>query len=80
MKTITVKLPPGLDSKLERLAGKLKKTKSVVVRLAIEELLRSPDLDGKLSAFDMLKGFSGILEGLPKDLSCVESYLDGYGE
>jgi len=41
-KTITVKLSPELDRNLERLSARLRKTKSVVVRLAIEELLRQP--------------------------------------
>ena len=79
MKTITVKLPPEVDAKLERTAAQLNKTKSVLVRLAIQELLKQPDLAGKLSAFDMVSEHCGALEGLPKDLSRAAKYMGGYG-
>ena len=39
MKTLTVKVPDDLDRELERAAGERGASKSVLVRLAIRELL-----------------------------------------
>ena len=79
-KTITTKLPLSLDRQLEKLAARLKKTKSVVVRLAIQELLRQPDLEFKLSAYEVLSEFEGSISGLPEDLSKNTKYMKGYGQ
>ena len=79
-KTITVKLPPNLDRQLEKLSLRIKKTKSVVVRLAIQELLRQPDLEFKLSAYEMLSEFAGSIGELPADLSENAKYMKGYGQ
>lgn len=79
-KTITVKLPLELDRHLERLASRLNKTKSLLVRLAIEELLRQPEAESKLSAFEALSGYAGILTGLPANLAEASKQLKGYGE
>ena len=76
MKTITVKLPPELDDKLEALARKINKTKSVVVRLALEEILRRP---GGPSAHDLLENFCGRI-GTTKDLSTNQKYMSDYGK
>ena len=79
MKTVTVKLSPELDHKVERLAAKLKRTKSVIIRLALEELVRRRDLAEKLSAFSMIEPYLGVLEDLPPSLSLAESHMKGYG-
>ncbi len=80
MKTITVKIPPDVDAKLECTAAQLKKTKSVLVRLAIQELLNQPDLASKLSAFDMLSAHCGSLDKLPRDLSHSSKHMISYGK
>ena len=80
MKTITVKLPPALDSKLEALARKAKKTKSVVVRLALEQLLREHNAAEMFSAHDLLSDFCGTVEGKTKDLSYAARHMDDYGK
>lgn len=79
-KTITVKLSPALDSKLEQLAANLKKTKSLLVRLAIEELLRQPKISNKLSPYTLLAEYAGSLTSLPSDLSSSSKHLEGYGK
>ena len=78
-KTITVKLSPALDSKLEQLAANLKKTKSLVVRLAIQELLRQPKISNRLSSYTLLAEYAGSLTSLPADLSSSSKHLEGYG-
>jgi len=78
-KTITVKLSPELGRNLERLSARLRKTKSVVVRLAIEELLRQPGAETKLSAFEVLSEFAGSLSGLDEDVSYNSKHLNAYG-
>jgi predicted DNA-binding protein len=80
MKTITVKLSPALDSKLEALAKKVKKTKSVVVRLALEQLLREKSASEVFSAHDLLSDFCGAVEGKTKDLSYATRHMDDYGK
>jgi hypothetical protein len=69
-----------MNSKLDRMSQRLKKTKSVVVRLAIEELLRSPGLEGRLSGHDLLGPFVGCIDTGESDLSFNKLHLAGYGK
>jgi predicted DNA-binding protein len=79
MSTITVKLTPSLYRQLEKLSSRLKKRKSVVVRLAIEELLRQTDLKSKFSAYDLLAKYVGSVRGLDSRISEDSKDLEGYG-
>jgi predicted DNA-binding protein len=80
MKTISVKLPPDLNAKLDALSKRLGKSKSILIRLALSELLRNPDMSDKLSAHELLRPYIGAVAGLPSDLSFVANNLKGYGE
>jgi len=80
MKTMTLKLPAELSDRLDALARKLKKNKSILVRLALQELLRQPEMADKLSAHDLLSPYIGTVKGLPKNLSSAANDLDGYGQ
>lgn len=79
MKTVTVKLPLELNKRLDTVAARLKKTKSVLIRLAIQELLQQPDIASKVSAYEVLADYCGVVNGMPSDLSSSKSYLEGYG-
>ena len=79
MKTISIKLPEELNTKVERLAALLKNTKSMVVRLAIQELFRKKQPEESFSAFSLLEPYCGILKDLPADLSSAKDRMKGYG-
>ena len=78
MKTLSVKLPDGLDAKLTAAAKRRKTTKSAVVRKVLEPALR---VDGKPrggSALDLARDLVGCLEG-PGDLSVNKAYFKTFG-
>jgi hypothetical protein len=68
MKPLQVYLPEADLLRLERWADKRGWTKSQAVRVALRALLREEGEDGLLGA-------SGMIEGLPEDLS---TRIDGY--
>lgn len=78
MKTISLKLPDPLHAKLERLAKSRKRTKSDVVREALEQMLNGSTAAKPLSVLDLAGDLAGCLEG-PGDLSTNPKYMEGYG-
>lgn len=79
MKTVTVKLPPALNARLDRAAKQRGQSKSDVVREALESLLNG--LRGTRparSALDLAGDLVGSIEG-PGDLSTNPKYLEGLG-
>lgn len=79
MGTLTVKLPPPLEARLDALVRRRGQRKSVLVREAIERLVaeRGEEVEG--SVFDLLKDLKGVASG-PKDLSSNRKHLQGYGK
>ncbi len=70
---MSIKLPRHLGAKVARLAKRQGKTRSQVVRDALEaypEGRRFGDVAGR---------FAGIARGLPSDLSTNPKHLEGYG-
>ena len=78
MKTISLKLPDGLDARLGAIARNARKSKSAVVREAIEVYLDQPPQRSDGSCADRSRDLAGCLEG-PRDLSSNKRHLRGYG-
>ena len=79
MGTLTVKLPPALEAKLEALVERRGRRKSELVREAIERLVDEPEQRPQLSVYDLIKDLKGSFRG-PKDLSTNPKYMKGFGE
>jgi hypothetical protein len=80
MKTISLKLPVGLHTKLIRAAKQRKQSKSNVVRTALEEFLNgAPGTQKPVSALELAGDLVGRWQG-PGDLSTNPRYMEGFGE
>jgi Arc/MetJ-type ribon-helix-helix transcriptional regulator len=80
MRSLTVKIPAPLQGKLDAEARKSRKSKSELVREALERLLKEPAGRGP-SAHDLLKDLQGKPKrGTPSDLSTNPRHFEGYGE
>jgi len=77
METISLKLPPALQSLLEAEARRRQTTKSKLVRDCLEHMLR-PGQGAVLSCHDLAQDLAGSLRG-PRDLATNKKYLKGFG-
>lgn len=80
MGTLTVKLPPPLEAKLDALVRRRKQRKSVLVREAIERLVDERDGSSKGSVYDLVKDLKGIVKNGPKDLSTNPKHMRSFGK
>jgi hypothetical protein len=78
MKTLSVKLPDGLNAKLAAAARQRKTTKSTVVRKALEAVFRNDRKPQRGSALDLAGDLAGCVEG-PGDLSVNKAYFKTFG-
>ena len=78
MRTLSVKLPDGLDAKLTAAARRRKTNKSALVRKALEGVLREPGTSADGSALDLVRDLVGCVAG-PADLSVNKAYLKTFG-
>jgi predicted DNA-binding protein len=78
MKTISLKVPEALDSKLSAAARRLKRTKSAVVREVLEDYLDKSKPAKGVSCYDLAADLVGCFEG-PTDLSTNKKYMEGFG-
>jgi hypothetical protein len=79
LKTITVKLPGGLEARLRAAVAKRRSTRSTLVREALEAHLAGPLSPGTGgSCLDLAADLVGTLEG-PADLSSNRGRLRRYG-
>ena len=78
MKTITVKLPDGVDAQLTATAQRRRTTKSAIVRAALEDALARNGKPRNGSALALARGLVGCLAG-PGDLSTSKARLAGFG-
>ena len=80
MKTISLKLPAGLNVRLERAARRGGRSKSEIVRAALEQFLNGePKAKRQVSALDALRPWIGCVEG-PRDLATNPKYMEGFGQ
>ncbi len=76
MKTISLKLPPDLSVRLERVAREQGKSKSEIIRAALEQHLKA---ERPMSALELAGDLVGSCKG-PADLSTNPQHMEGYGE
>lgn len=79
MKTISLKLPDRLHAELNRVAEERGRSKSDVVRTAIEEHLNGEKTPARGSFLEAARKWIGCVEG-PADLSTNTEYMEGFGE
>ncbi len=79
MKTLTLKLPEILATRLNILAREKGVSKSEIVRRALMEYFAHDDGHKTGSFLDLSKDLAGSIEG-PSDLSTNKAYLERYGK
>lgn len=77
METISLKLPPALQSLLKAEARRRQTTKSELVRDCLAQMLR-PGRGAIVSCHDLAQDLAGSLHG-PRDLATNKKYLKGFG-
>ena len=78
MRTVTLKLPASLATRLNSIVRRRSTTRSAVVREALEAHLGSQSGGGD-SCLELAGDLVGSLKGLPRDLSSSPRHLKGYG-
>lgn len=78
MKTLSVKVPDGLDARLAALARQQGASKSEIVRKALEGLLARNGRPRRGSALDLAGDLVGRVAG-PGDLSFRKAHLRHFG-
>jgi hypothetical protein len=78
MPTITMKLPHSLAARLNSAVKRRGRSRSAVVREALEAYLERSGEAAIGSCFDLARDLGGSLEG-PADLSTNPRHLRGYG-
>ena len=76
MKTVSVKLPTPLAAWLTQQAKELGRSKSALVRQALEQRRSQP---GKSTCLDLMQDLCGSIRG-PRDLSTNPKHLAGLGK
>ncbi|GKT09524.1 CopG family ribbon-helix-helix protein [Desulforhabdus sp. TSK] len=79
MKTIALKLPDALLTQIEHAANKRGKTRSAVMREAMEEFLADHRNLAGGSCLDLLRDLAGCLQA-PEDLSRNPTHMGDYGK
>ena len=81
MTTLTLKISETMAAELEAKAKRLSKSKSEIVRSALDKDLHGPGKQSEISAYDALEalGVIGCVEDAPPDLSTNKKYMEGYG-
>jgi Arc/MetJ-type ribon-helix-helix transcriptional regulator len=80
MTTITCKLPEKLAAQLDALARTERRSKSDLVREALEERLKANRRRVHVTAFDLVKHLCGSIKGGPTDLATKPKYIECFGE
>ena len=78
MKTLSLKVPAILNDRLEKLAKETRRSKSMVIRMAIEEYQRRAGRVDRKSFFSQAEDLAGCVDA-PSDLSTNRKRLRGYG-
>ncbi len=79
MPTISVKLTEQDANLLERVALRMRTSKSQVIRDALQKGLKRDHVDSRGSFYEMVKDLVGSVEDAPPDLSTNPKYLEGFG-
>ena len=79
MKTISLKLPAPLANWLAKRANELGRSRSDLVRQALEEQREGKNSKSEKSCAELLAEFSGFFQG-PRDLSTNPKYMRDFGK
>jgi plasmid stability protein len=79
MKTLTLKLPEILWTKLKVAARRTGRSQSALVREAMEAFLDSEERVQRGSFLDQARDLVGSLDGGPGNLATSKKHLSGYG-
>jgi len=79
MRTLTCKIPEKLAAQLDALARTERRSKSAVVREALENRLKAQRQRGQVTAYDLAKHLCGSIKGGPSDLATNPKYMEGFG-
>ena len=79
MTTITCKLPEKLAAQLDALARTERRSKSALVREALEDRLKGKRRRGQVMAYDLVKHLCGSIKDGPSDLATNPKYMEGFG-
>ena len=79
MKTISLKLPAPLANWLARRANELGRSRSDLVRQALEEQRQGKNSTGEKSCAELMAEFGGFFRG-PRDLSTNPKYMRDFGK
>jgi hypothetical protein len=80
MTTITCKVPEKLAAQLNSVARAERRSKSALVREALEDRLKRKPRRGVVSGYDLVKHLCGSLKGGPTDLATNPVHMRGFGE
>ena len=80
MTTLTCHIPDSLAVRLEAFAEKEHRSKSAVLREALEAKLQDSHKQVGVKAGALVKHLRGCIEGAPSDFSVNPKYLEGFGE
>jgi predicted transcriptional regulator len=78
MKTVAIKLPNDLLTKIQHVAKKRGETRSAVMREALEEAFSQKENEDTGSCLDLARDLAGCVQG-PPDLSTNPMHMDRYG-
>jgi hypothetical protein len=76
MRTVTLKLPEAQAELLERKARALGRSKSALIRQAVQEVLSSGQAG---SCHDLMQAHCGSWKNTPRDFATNKKYLKGFG-
>jgi predicted transcriptional regulator len=79
MKTVALKLPVELLTKIERAANRRGETKSAVMRAVLEEFFAEQAKETTGSCLDLARDLAGCVQG-PEDLSTNPIHMEDYGK
>ncbi|RJP27034.1 MAG: ribbon-helix-helix protein, CopG family [Candidatus Omnitrophota bacterium] len=79
MKTLTLKLPDILESRLNTFARKRELSRSEIVRHALTDFFSREEMSESGSFLDCSRDLVGSIEG-PSDLSTNKSHFETYGK
>ena len=80
MVTITCKVTEKLASDLESLARVERRSKSALMREALEARVKAKPGRGLVKAIDLVKHLQGSIKGGPSDLATNPEHMKGFGE
>lgn len=80
MKTVSLKLSEALDARLSALAREQKRTKSDLVREALEDYLSNGAKTQVASPYARIRHLVGIAKDGPRDLATNKRHMKGFGE